>query len=147
MQHALHRDVERVARLARDDRLGKGVAQAGAAGAPRDVLLRLAEAVNGVVDGAIARAAAQVAFEHARQIVARVCVVEGGRRHDHARRAEAALKGLGIEKRLLHGMQLPSAAASPSMVVTVATGRAKCGSQAGMDGVPSSQTVQAPQSP
>ena len=106
MQHVLHRrHVERVARLPRHDRLGEWAAEAGSAGAAGDILFDGFDAVERVDDALIARAAAEIALEHARQVAARR-LVEGGGRHDHAGGAEAALKRLRVEKRLLHGMQL-----------------------------------------
>ena len=106
MQHLLHwRHVERVARLPRHDRLGEWAAEAGSAGAAGDILFDRFDAVERVDDALIARAAAEIAFEHARQVAAR-CLVEGCGCHDHAGGAEAALKRLRIDKRLLHGMQL-----------------------------------------
>ena len=35
-----------------------------------------------------------------------ILVAEGGRRHDHAGRAEPALEALRLDELLLHGMQL-----------------------------------------
>ena len=69
------------------------------------VLLRLDDAVNGVIDGAVSGAPAQVAFQHAGQLVLGL-TREAGRRHDHAGRAEAALERLGVEEGLLHRMEL-----------------------------------------
>ncbi len=105
MQRVLGRHVERVMRLAGDDRLGERVAQAPAAGFAGDVLLDIDDAVQRVVDAVIAGAAAQIALQHARQVLARL-LIEGRGGHDHAGGAEAALKGLRIEKGLLHGVQL-----------------------------------------
>ena len=116
MQRVLHRHIERIARLAGDDLLGERIAQACAAGLAGPLLLDIDDAVQRVVDAVIAGAAAKIALEHAGQILARL-FVEGRRGHDHAGGAEAALKGLRVEKRLLHRMQLPSPA-RPSMVVT-----------------------------
>ena len=105
VQRALHRHVEGVAGLTGDDRLGERVAQALAAGiAPTVLLLDIDDAMERVVDAVIAGAAAEIALQHARQVL--MCLlVEGCGCHDHARRAEPALKGLRIEKGLLHRVQ------------------------------------------
>ena len=106
MQRAVRGNVERVARLSGDDRLGERIAQAPAAGfLSRGLLLDIDHAVQRIVDRVIAGAAAKIALQHMRQILARG-LVEGRRGHDHACGAEAALKGLRIEKRLLHLVQL-----------------------------------------
>ena len=68
MQRVFRRHVERVMRLAGDDRLGERVAQAPAAGIPADILLDIDHAVQRIVDAVIAGAAAEIAFQHARQI-------------------------------------------------------------------------------
>ena len=105
MQRILRRQVERVMRLAGDDRLGERVAHASAASITGGILLDIDHAVEGIIDRVIAGAAAEIAFQHARQIIA--CrLIEGRRGHDHACGAEAALEGLRIEKRLLHRVQL-----------------------------------------
>jgi len=106
MQRAFRRHVERVARLAGDDRLGEGIAQAPAAGVlSGHFRLNIDDPVQGVIDAVIAGAAAKIALEPVGEILARR-VVEGRGGHDHAGGAEAALKGLRIEKRLLHRVQL-----------------------------------------
>jgi hypothetical protein len=61
--------------------------------------------VNRILDGVIAGAAAEVAFEMPRQIL-QILGSEGGRRHDHAGRAEPALEPLRLEELLLHRVQL-----------------------------------------
>ena len=104
MQHAVHRDVQRVAGAAGDDRLGERIVEARPARRPGDVCLGLGHAVDGVVDGAVSRAPAEIALEHAGQFLARL-PGEAGRGHDHARGAEAALEGLRLDKRLLHGVE------------------------------------------
>ena len=68
--------------------------------------------VDRIGDRAIAGAAAEIAFERARQIVA-LRLVERGGGHDHAGGAEAALKALRIEKGLLHRMQAVRRAGEP----------------------------------
>ena len=105
MQHPLHwRHVERIVRSAGNDRLGVGAPQARAAGMPGDVLLGVHHAVQRIVDGMIAGAAAEIALEPERKVLARL-FVEGRRGHDHAGRAEAALEGLRVEEGLLHRMK------------------------------------------
>ncbi len=119
------RDVQGVARRAGDDPL---------AGGGRDVVAELArtrpglavaadpgsrsrgvrvsgfalrvplEAADGVRDGPVTGAAAQVALEVPRQ-VGLLLVVEGGRRHHHAGGAEPALEALPFHELLLHRMQ------------------------------------------
>jgi hypothetical protein len=68
------------------------------------ILLGSADAVDGVLDRAIARAAAEVAFERTRQIRA-LLLVERGRRHDHAGGAKSALERPRVEERALHRVQ------------------------------------------
>jgi hypothetical protein len=106
MQRALHRNVERVAGLSGDDRFRKGVAQARAARLPRDIRLDIDDAVQRVIDAVVTGAAAEIALQQARQILACLLLLEGRGGHDHAGGAEATLKGLRIEKGLLHRMQL-----------------------------------------
>ncbi len=102
---ALDCDVEREARLAGDDiGTGGGGDVVSDAFAVFDVF-DVAFAGNGVVDGAIAGAAAQVAFHRARQIGA-LRLIERSGGHDHAGGAEAALETLRVEKGALHRMQL-----------------------------------------
>jgi len=106
MQRAFGRHVERVMRLAGDDGFGERVAQAPAASLDAgDIVLDIDHAVQRIVDAVIAGATAKIALQHVRQILARG-LVERRRGHDHACGAEAALKGLRIEKRLLHLVQL-----------------------------------------
>ena len=62
-------------------------------------------------------------------------------------RAEAALERLGVEKRLLHADGAAVRWASPSIVVTFRSAARNAGMRQLWIGVPSSQTVQAPQSP
>src|SRR5438093_2374699 len=93
-----------VAGLPGDDRLAERIRQARAAGFPGHILLGRADAMDGILDGAIAGAAAQVALQHMGQIRS-LLVVERGDRHDHAGRAKSALKRLRVQKGLLHRMQ------------------------------------------
>ena len=92
-------------RFAGDDRVREGAAQARPARLSRHVLLGIDHAMKRVVDAVITGAAAEIALQHPRQVPTRR-LVEGRGGHDHARCAEAALKGLCIEKGLLHGVQL-----------------------------------------
>ena len=61
-------------------------------------------AADGVRDGPVARAAAQVPLEVPGQ-VGLLLVVERGRRHHHAGGAEPALEALPLHELLLHGVQ------------------------------------------
>jgi hypothetical protein len=105
MQHIRHRHVERIARLAGDDRFAEGAAQARAACSSCYVLLGIGDAMQRVINAVITGAAAKIALQEARQVLARLRI-KGRGGHDHAGGAEAALKGLRIEKCLLHGVQL-----------------------------------------
>ena len=62
------------------------------------------DAADGILDGAVAGAATEIALQCAGRSW-RSSSAEGGCRHDHAGRAKAALKALGIDERLLHRMQ------------------------------------------
>ncbi len=59
---------------------------------------------DGVLDGAIAGAAAQVALQRVAELGA-LRLIEGRRGHDHAGGTEAALEALRLEKRALHRVQ------------------------------------------
>jgi len=69
-----------------------------------------------VFDRAVAGAAAQITFQRRAEVLP-LRLVERSAGQDHAGGAEAALKGLGIEERLLHRVGA-AVGASPSMVVT-----------------------------
>ena len=101
---ALDRYVEGEARLAGDD-IGAGRRRHIVADAAAGVaIFGVAFPCDRILDGAIAGAAAQIAFQRTRTIGAlRLGERSGG--HDHAGCAEAALKALRVEKRLLHRMQ------------------------------------------
>ncbi len=104
VRHALDGHIHGVASLSGDDRLAEWVRQARPAGLAGRVLLGGADALDGVPDRAIARAAAKIALQRMRQIRA-LHLVERGDRHDHAGGAKSALKRLRVQKRLLHRMQ------------------------------------------
>ncbi len=106
VQQSLDGDVHRVVGLARQDGVGEGIGQAGAAGLAGDVLLDVAPSVQRVDDRAVAGATADVALQGVRQ-VGLVRFVEGrrGRGHHHAGGAVAALEGLRVVERLLDGMK------------------------------------------
>lgn len=95
-------------RLARSDGLesGHGVAFEGIE------LIRLLLAAglfSGVDDRAVAGAATQVAgqrFQRGALVVACGVLLQGEQRHDEARGAEAALRAMAIDHRLLHAVQL-----------------------------------------
>ena len=99
------RDVEGVAGRSGDDRRAERVAQARAGRFAGDVFLGFADAVDGIVDAAVAGAPAQVAFEMVREIGLRRIVERAGRQ-DHAGRAVAALETARVEEVLLHRMEL-----------------------------------------
>ena len=101
VQHVRDRDIHRVAGPPCDDRLAERVCQARSARAAGDILLHRRDAAQRVGDGAVPRAAAQIALERVRQIVA-LPGIERGRRHDHPGRAEPALERLRVQERLLH---------------------------------------------
>ena len=130
VRQPLHRQIHGVASLPGDDRLAEWVRQARAAGFAGHILLGGADAVDCVLDRAIARAAAQVALQRMRQIRP-LLIIERGNRHDHAGRAKSALKRLRVEKGLLHRMQ--STAARQSLDRDdLASGGAEGRHQAGM---------------
>ena len=133
MQQALHGDIHGVARMAGDDRFPEGVAQAGTAGLSGHVLLDFGDAVDGVPDRAIARTATEIAFQRPRQVLL-LLIVERDGGHDHAGRAVAALIGLGVEKGLLHRMQLAVMGESLDGRHLAALG-AEGGHEAGVDGL------------
>src|SRR5436305_9121589 len=103
MQQALDRGIEGVARRAthhqRSGRRRQATAERGACGGILDVGL----AVERIFDRTIAGAAAQVSLERSAEVLP-LCLVERRAGHDHARGAESALKGLGVEECLLHRM-------------------------------------------
>src|SRR5947207_1025724 len=109
MQQALDHRIEGVARHAayheRSGRGGEAAAERGAGSGILDVGL----AVKRIFDRAIAGAAAEVSLERSAEVLP-LCLVERCAGHDHARGAEPALKGLGVEERLLH--RVDAAAAS-----------------------------------
>jgi len=103
MQDALDRHVHGVAGAPRDDALGERVRQARPAGPARHIGLDGSDPGQRVGNGAISRAPAQVALERMGKIGV-LLGSERGRGHDHARGAEAALEGVRVKERLLHGM-------------------------------------------
>ena len=105
MKHPLHLDVHRVTGVAGDDRPAARTGETGAAGVAGPVFFHRGDAANRVLDRVIAGATAEVSLEIEGQVLLRL-LGEARRRHDHARGAKAALERLGIEKRLLHRMEL-----------------------------------------
>ena len=101
MQQAFDRGIEGVSRRAayhlRAGRGGEAAAERGAGCGILDVGL----AVQRIFDRAIAGAAAEVSLERSAKVLP-LCLVKRCAGHDHARGAEPALKGLGVEERLLH---------------------------------------------
>ena len=75
-------------------------------GSSIDLIPRIAS-----LDRVVSGAAAEIALEHARQVLA-VFLVEAGRGHGQPRRTETALETLRVDQRLLHGMQFPIAGQS-----------------------------------
>ena len=74
---------------------------------PATSVLDIVLAVQRIDDRAVAGAAADVALEGMRQVLAMRLVERlRGRRHHHAGGAVAALEGLGVVERLLHRMHL-----------------------------------------
>jgi len=87
------------------DHLGSGrggQALANRIAARRGVTMRPTR--DGVADGPVAGAAAEIALEGNAEIPL-LALVEGGRGHDHARRTEAALEALGCQEGRLHRVQ------------------------------------------
>jgi len=111
MDHALDLDVGGVARRTGHDVVRRGILQAGAAGVAGAVLLHRANAVQRILDRMVSGAPAEIALETEGEILL-LLLAEAGGRHDHARRAEAALECLRVQKRLLHRMQFPVAGQS-----------------------------------
>ena len=146
VEHPLHRDVHRVMRVAGDDRFAKRVLQAGAAGLAGPVLFHGNDAADRILDRVIAGATTEVSLEMEGKILL-FLFRKACRRHDHARRAKAALERLGVEKRLLHRMELARCAPGPCSVVTSRPLARNAGTRQLCTGLPSSQTVHAPQSP
>ena len=119
VQEAGHRDVEGVRLLPAHHAFAGGSSQGGAdgAGAPPGLDDR-AEAVDGgvgaadgVLDGAVAGASAQVALEQVGQVV-QVVIGQGGGGHDHAGGAEPALEAGGVDEPLLDRGQVAGQAES-----------------------------------
>src|SRR5258707_10564855 len=95
--------VERVA-LGLAPRLGvRGCREASAERRARGRVFDVGLAVEGVLDRTIAGAAADIAFQRGAEILP-LRLVQRGAGQDHAGGAEAALKSLRIEERLLHRM-------------------------------------------
>src|SRR5580704_13552731 len=67
-------------------------------------------------DGTVPRAAAEIACKRLMNdglLRGLSAVMKGKHRHDETRRAEAALGGVGVDHRPLHGMKLPGRAGEP----------------------------------
>ncbi|HJZ13830.1 MAG TPA: hypothetical protein VJ251_00005, partial [Stellaceae bacterium] len=105
MQQVVHRHIHRVTGLSRDDRRAEGISEVRPAGHAGNVVFGGLSAMKGIVDAAVTGAAAKVALQVKRKVLL-ILLGEAGGRHDHARAAKPALERLGIEKRLLHGMQI-----------------------------------------
>ena len=105
MQETGRRDIERILRAAADNGRTGGCRHAAAASAAGLGLLDLAHAANGILDRAIAGATANIAFQSPGEILP-LRLIQTRRRHDHARRTEAALIPLRLQEGLLHRMRL-----------------------------------------
>ena len=84
-------------------------------------------AADGILDGPVSGAAAEIALEVAGQVFLLLLVERGGRHH-HAGGAESALESLAVQELLLHRVEgagvagipagVPQVRARPSTVVT-----------------------------
>ena len=117
MREACDFGVERVARRSLHDERPRRRGQAPAKGFAGLDLLDIDFAVEGILDGAIAGAAADIALQRGAEVLP-LRLVQRRAGQDHAGGAEAALKRLGVEKGLLHRDAGPASPPSPSMVVT-----------------------------
>ena len=104
VQQAFDRGIEGVARRAAHHLRSGGRRQAAAEGGAGGGVFDIGLAVECVLDRAVAGAAAQIAFQRRAEILP-LRLVQRCAGQDHAGGAEAALKGLRIEKRLLHRMR------------------------------------------
>ena len=145
MQRAFRWHVESVARVAGDDRLGERVAQAPATGVAGDILLDI-DARHAARRRCCGSRCSGKDCPSARAADPARCLIEGSGRHDHAGGAEAALECLRIEKGLLHRVQL-AVSREPLDGRDLVPAARKAGIRQEWNGLPSSQTVQAPQSP
>ncbi len=105
VQHAVHLGVHRELGATGHHVGRRRCPDAGADGLAGRRLLDLDDAVDRVLDRAVARAAAQVSLQRARQVLL-LLVGERRRRHDHARGAEAALEARGVAELPLHRVQV-----------------------------------------
>src|SRR5207253_525149 len=97
MQQALYRGIEGVARRAAHYQRSGGRRKAAAERGAGCGILDVGLAVKRIFDRAIAGAAAEVSLERSAEVLP-LCLVERRAGHDHARGAESALKGLGVEE-------------------------------------------------
>jgi hypothetical protein len=86
-----------------NDVLTERIANARSAGVAGHLVFSSTHAMESVVDRAVARTAAEITLERARQ-VGTLLVAERGGRHDHAGRAESALERLCVDEGPLHRM-------------------------------------------
>ncbi len=105
---------------------------AAAEGLSRLRFLNSSDSVDCVLDRVVSGTAAEIALEHARQILA-VFLVEAGRGHGQPGCTETALETLCVDKRLLHGMQFPIGG-QPLNRRHLSARSAKCRHQATVDG-------------
>src|SRR5262249_53533194 len=104
VKHPLHLDVHCVTSVAGDDRRGKGISEAGSARVTGPVLFHGRDTADRIFDRVITGATTEVSLEREGKVLLGV-LREARRRHDHPRRAKAALECLSVEKRLLHRME------------------------------------------
>ena len=106
VQQSVDVHVEGIPRLSRDDCCGCRRSDAAAEGLSRLRFLNRLDSADCILDRVISGAAAEIALEHARQVLA-VFLVEGGRGHGQPGCTETALETLCVDQRLLHGMEFP----------------------------------------
>ena len=104
MQQARDGEIEGVARLPGHDGGPGGSRKVAAARRHRIGVVDVTHAADRVLDGAIAGAAAQIAFERGGKIVA-LGLVQARGGDDHAGRAKSALETLRLQEGTLHRMQ------------------------------------------
>src|SRR5438105_11918105 len=125
--------------------MGERILQAGTADVADAIWFDVAYARQCILNGVVAGAPAEVALKTEWEVFllllgkARGC-------HDHARGAEPALERLRIEERLLHRVKL-TVAGQPFDGLTSRPSARNAGTRQLWTGLPSSQTVHAPQSP
>ena len=146
VQHAVDLGVHRVLGAAGDHVGGRGRADAGADGLAGRGLLDPDDAVDRILDRAIAGAAAEVSLQRARQVLL-LLVGERRRGHDHARRCRSRTGSRGRRGTAAAADAGCPGEPRPSIVVTSRPSARNAGVMQLCTGSPSSHTVHAPQSP